>query len=467
MRTKLLLSARKITSALLGTITATRSWLGRNWGASLTILAFGCFLVNAATFYPGYMSTDSLSQYGQASGATPFADWHPPVMALVWKVLIQITGFTGSMLLFQLALIWGAVLLFALVLRHNTKRRWVSILPFGLALLPWVYGISGVIWKDVQMAFALLLAVAIVLYIREYAKRGKSRMALGIIAGLLILYAASLRYNALFAAMPIVLLLVGAWQVKRVWYVLAIPALLVGYVTVQAVVSHATRPLATHPESSVMLDDIINVESREEILGRNLPADLKQSLIEIKQCHREQQYLNLYWNCANDQQREVISATHYTEVRSLWVSVLVSDAPSYLLYRAQSFAWLLFAPGGVYMSHPGIDDNSYGLHRALPRLGEMMEYYTVSLSYNKLPALYEAWFWLVCSIGGLYFAIRRAKKYKQAILMLSLSSLVYIVSYFPVVVATDYRYVYWSVLALTVAGVLIIADWRSQARPTK
>ena len=59
-----------------------------------------------ACFYPGYMSSDSVDQLGQARNGIYFPA-HPPAMAFVWHWLdLAVPGPLG-MLLLQNAMFWG------------------------------------------------------------------------------------------------------------------------------------------------------------------------------------------------------------------------------------------------------------------------------------------------------------------------------------------------------------------------
>ncbi len=49
------------------------------------LLAF-CGLILWVAFYPGFMSHDSIVQFGMSKSLN-FNDWHPPIMAWVWSVV--------------------------------------------------------------------------------------------------------------------------------------------------------------------------------------------------------------------------------------------------------------------------------------------------------------------------------------------------------------------------------------------
>jgi hypothetical protein len=151
---------------------------------------------------PGLLSTDSLWQLEQAQ-RHQFSDAHPPAMAWVWSRLLGARPSPIGMLILQNALFWSAS---ALLGMEFGPRKLPSLGVLGLGFFPPVFALLGVVWKDVQMASALLFALALVLLV----SRGRlSRWALAPVL-LLLGYAAAVRFNGLLAVAPIVWLWVGA-----------------------------------------------------------------------------------------------------------------------------------------------------------------------------------------------------------------------------------------------------------------
>ena len=169
------------------------------------LVAVSILALLVVIFYPGYMSPDSISHLEQATGVAHLTDWHPPVMTRLWGLLIGVTGHISSMLIFQLTLLVAAMFVLSIIVYRHTRNRVWALSVYIIALLPNIMNIAGVVWKDVQMAFSLTLAVLLIWFIIT-SKKSLGRVAIyGIIglALLLILYAGMLRYNALFAVLPI------------------------------------------------------------------------------------------------------------------------------------------------------------------------------------------------------------------------------------------------------------------------
>ena len=225
------------------------------------LVAAGILALLVIVFYPGYMSPDSISHLEQATGVSHLTDWHPPVMTRLWGFLIRVTGHISSMLIFQLMLLVAAMFtLSILVYRHTRNRAW-ALSVYIIVLLPNIMNIAGVIWKDVQMAFSLTLAVLLIWFIIS-SKKSLGRVAVYGIVGLallLILYAGTLRHNALFAVLPILFVL-PSLLIKRppVWSGLA--SVIIGLVVTIGVTIVINQPSEkTHPITAVQLDDIVHV----------------------------------------------------------------------------------------------------------------------------------------------------------------------------------------------------------------
>lgn len=172
----------------------------------------GGFLLYVIFFYPGFMSYDSVLQIVEARHGT-YSDWHPPAMAHLWGVVenLLVPGPVG-MLVLQSALLWsGAYLTY----RAYFRRHGGIVAALALCLIlffPPIFGIAGVIWKDILMWGLLFLAFGIAGHIKPKGddKPMKSVVLVSIV--LMLLMAAILtRHNAVFATIPLSALAFARW----------------------------------------------------------------------------------------------------------------------------------------------------------------------------------------------------------------------------------------------------------------
>lgn len=135
-----------------------------------------------------------------------FTDSHPPIMAAIWGVIDRLVAGPFGMLVLQSSTFLGGLYL---VLRRAMSPRAAAISACVVLLFPPVLVPMAVIWKDCLMAGFLMLGVAGLLDARRNVR----------LAALVpIVLATALRYNALAATLPLVVLLFE-WQPGKRWLV--------------------------------------------------------------------------------------------------------------------------------------------------------------------------------------------------------------------------------------------------------
>jgi hypothetical protein len=157
----------------------------------------------AATFWPGVAMYDTVAQYTQVLGGE-VDDWHPPIMVRLWQLLHHLGGTTEPMFALQVALYACGFALIVAALVYVGRWR-AAVAATVLTLSPLLLGWQMVVLKDAQMLGALLAAFGIVTHFR-LSGRPVPAPAAGCVA-LLIGYATLVRVNAVFAAIPLVVLL--------------------------------------------------------------------------------------------------------------------------------------------------------------------------------------------------------------------------------------------------------------------
>lgn len=405
------------------------------------------WLTTILAFWPGFLSPDSMDQLNQARTGV-FTDWHPPILALIWRGLLTLTGTVGSMLVLQTAVLWSALWgLAMLVLRVSHSRRW-SVATLALGMLPFVINISGVIWKDVHLANSLLAATVTALWLPRLRAR-KILFWVGVGAVILLLaYAIMVRKNALVAVPPLMVLLYRAWQRPQRRHAIGlVVALIVTTAAMQGVVTLVARPASSGMTQFIAVDDVVHAMTAAEIRDAGFSPDLERRLLEAQRvCQRDAVIFNAYLSCYPRDG----GVDHGPELQSRWPGLMAQRPLSYLNYRLQAFSTYLFGYRVVWLDTS--DPEQVGIPPRFPGISESLRMYIsradMSLGIVFVPAL-----WLVLSL--LLVLQRSARtRFGTASRMLGLSSILYIAAYFPVVPAVDFRYTYWPVIACCVGGVL-------------
>jgi hypothetical protein len=435
----------------------------RPWVWVLAAVAAVCCLGTILVFTPGYLSPDSLDQLRQAEGRQPLTDWHPPVLSLVWRALIAVTGSIAAMLVLQCLVFWAALCVLAGCVWRLTASRGGSLAVLGIGLTPFVLTFVGVVWKDVHAAFALLAACAVAftgLLLRDGAPRPAVRWCLLWLGVLFLAYAILVRKNAVVAAIPVfVMLVIALWGTpgRRTW-VMCTAALVAGLAVPAAAISLFAAPLQTKQGAQIMLDDLVHVLSVEELRSADVPPALRDRLVaSARECERVGALSDAYWACYRRPADGLRGDSG--EITSLWLREMSGHVPGYLQYRLLLFTTLLFETDYAYKA--GITRNDLGIEVAHPRLEHALGTYVKGM-IEDVPWLFRGWFWLAVA---LVLAVRPGKGvFAMPVRALGISSAAYILGYLPIMPATDFRYVYWPAIACAL-GLLLLRLGRGTPPP--
>jgi hypothetical protein len=429
---------------------------------------------------PGRMTNDSAHQLGQVLGRIPLDDWHPAIMTVSWTGLYRLTGEVSSMVLVQIAVTLLAALLLAVYLHDLTRSRLVSSLALVVPLLPFTITFLGVLWKDVQMMIAFLVGTVLILLADRFSPMRYPLLALSL---LFLLYGAMVRKNAFFAILPLVFLLYRTWRNgspglrKRLTsnrrrllggYAAAAATFLVLLLGAGSAFNAVFQPKPTGQLSQIFLDDIIFTVPAQDIRAADIPQELEDKLLRAREvCQSENVIWDAYWKCygrgATGKQFEPIA--HQAEVRDLWLSDVVTHPVRYAYYRAQTYARFLFVGKSEYAPvTAGRHAVPAEYHVQPTKADNILSDYVVELGAKTFPWFFRAWFWLAAA-AAIILLLPKARYLRPQIAALGWSAFLYLLGYFPIVPASDFRYSYWPAIACTLAGVLFIADRRLNKKP--
>ena len=429
----------------------------------LIAIAIIGFLISLVFFYPGYRSPDSEWQLCQALSQCDMDSWHPISMTVVWKVLLRVTGgFVPMMLILQLLMFWAGALLFSLWVWQRTRKWQLAILPLALGFLPNVLNIIGVIWKDVQMASALLLATGLV--INTYnSKKTWLKIVGAVVSFMLLAYATSVRTNAIFAVLPLIVLFVSSYNKppKPFQKALTIALIAVSLVSVNPLLNVIFKPQPGPSASTMYAYDIVNILPASRIADE-APEQIRPALLAISRCSIENnQRTNLtFWNCIS--QNEVISSFgggSLSVLKSYWLSTVKSYPLRYISQKIETYIQFIFSDDGQSVWSNGGDifsqDGIYNRYNSsISRSLRSVVYgYTMDFGYKYFSFIYKPWFWLLAALTLMIYA-KRLKEYRLWVYLLCASAIMYILSYAPGSLTSDYRYIYWSVVSVLIAGIV-------------
>lgn len=434
----------------------------RKWEYLIVILSVFAFIFSYFTFAPGFYSADSLSQYYQATGRTELNDWHPPIFAIVWAALIKITSLTSSMLVVQLLLIWAGVCLLALTIYKRYNSRLYSLLPFlTIGLSPYVFTISGTIWKDVHLAASLFFLSALSFYVLNQKNISrKKKIAVLAVTGALVIYASNIRYIAIIPTLPILILLSGLIVNTKYKYAY-ITSIIILVFAMPAVIRVAFEPIDSGVEQSVMLDDITALNTQDEIKRLNISNEMQAYIKDVvKGCEKTDAVAGKLLYCDVSPERFKNLALHQNNsLRDAWIKTLISDPVGYLEHRRIIFNKLL-NPENIYAWHKGrVDNNEVGINPPSNKSTDLAEDH-----YNFIVRDYgfgfRPYFWFALSTTGLIIAYkyRRRIKMTKFIVTVYASGILLLLTYVPSAVSFQYRYTYWLTISSSLASTILVIE---------
>ncbi|WP_413333857.1 hypothetical protein ACH82I_15370 [Brevibacterium sp. GP-SGM9] len=490
--------------------TVTSAWA---WDGVLALLTLIWSYGFIRLFFPGRVNVDIGNQYRQALGEVPVTDWHPPVMSAVWRVLIDVTGQAGSLLVLQVGMLALAAWLVGVLIHRIGAPRWVSLLGPAIMATPWVLSQMTTLWKDTQMGVAMLLAVLLLVFAR-FAPRPGMIWAPWIVAIFLLVYALGLRKNALFAIVPIAVYF-GFCLVRRFRRrgdsprravlatagvsVLVLALLGGGVKATDAAISSVVEVEPTGQISQIFLDDVMFSVPEAELQVSDAPEELKDHISSARdKCLEMGEIWDAYWNCyGRGETGKAFSPIAYQdELKDLWLSEVVTHPVRYAEYRAAVFSYYFFSSKLEYWEADWNGDaTKVGYGHGSVKADYIFKPYVEDFALGTFPMLFKPWFWTLLAALLLGLGLWTRRKGRPAaseparpraqdsaasdraevaadrtsggrtlwpeVTMLATSALCYIFGYFPIVPANHFRYTFWPALAVTVATVLVVAMWRS------
>ena len=357
---------------------------------------------------------------------------------------------------------WLAFGLLAIALARRGSTRLALLLPV-LALLPPAFVFAGIIWRDVLFATSWLLAAAITFAVTESDARLRLPMqALALARGA---FGVLLRPNALIAA-PVIAVYI-AWPM-RVYpartAILFVPAMAGFFALVQVVYYGALGATRQHPLQSIMVFDLGGISHFAK--QNQFPVDWSapQTDLLLNGCYQPTQW-DIYWRLEPcefvmgklEREKKLFGTPVITEA---WLRAVTRHPVAYLRHRA-AFMWNFLAGDNLTMWVADVEHPSRTVFADRPVLAALV------LLHDRLKPtpLFRAGAWLLVCIIVVGFGWRRRGTPEGAFALGTCgSAAVYVLTFFVVGVASDFRYAYWAVLA-GIAGCVVVASGRPNEAP--
>lgn len=418
------------------------------------------FVLVLAAFYPGVMSPDSIDQWRQGR-SWEFFDIHPPIMSALWGLMDRVWAGPAGMLVFHNALFWGAAALFWRLTRE--RSRVLALCFAALGFMPQFLALLGSIWKDVGLGASLFMASALV----YGAGRRGWRFAL-VATCPLMFYGYGVRLNAAPAVLPLALWSahVACRQFPRLAaraasFKLLPVALGVAYFFVlTAAVALTTRALThgrtMYPFQQVMLHDLAAVS--KETGRSHFPGyvtAMPSFSLEQSSAKYSTEWVNTLIYGEPPPLKSTLKADEIDSLRAAWWGAVAHNKAAYLKHRwsifrnltglGTEFVYKSFNPSTGLNNPPEVRQTPNALTRALT------SYFFL---FSNSP-FFRGFVWMLVCVALVYLSLRlRLAGDLGPVLALATSGLAYSAAYFFVTPSSEFRYLWWTVLAASVSAAL-------------
>jgi hypothetical protein len=427
----------------------------------LAILPLGFGLV-AYAYWPGVMIDDARWQYQQAVD-NAYEDWHPPLMAWVWRRLAFIVPGPAPMLLLQLLLYWGGIALIAWW-AHRRGQRGLAV---AIACAGWLtapLALTGVVVKDVLMAGFMLVSTGLLLC--RTTMRGKGFRAAMTVASILCLFiAAALRLNAVFACLPLLLAAVPE-SLTRTWPRLTVSAIAGGAALLIAgpAVASLVQAEDTKVDLSLKIFDLGGITEHSGVtvfpdFGVRDPVAVNHRCYDPNQWDGYSTWAKRPCPLGFARFDELVDEGDVSVTR-LWLHAIASHPLAYAEHRLDHFnrsTFFLVPSGPAFTAWSQSAPNPWGFHVTPSAALSAISGYA-----NAGGATPLGWpiYWISVALAAVIIAF--ASRSPPVIPAIATSAFLYGLSYLVVGVAVGMRYYFWTIIASAIAALVVAVELRAR-----
>lgn len=427
------------------------------FGYALCFLFFG---IVTASFFPGMMSPDSITNLTDGKNEI-FYDLNSPVMSFLWGKFDNLIEGPALMFVFQNLLFWSGGAIFWRTAKEKSFKLALFLILF--ALLPQILSQLTTVWKDVSMGASLFLAVALI----YHAKVFNCKWTL-LISPIFLFYGYAARLNAFPAVLPLAIwsgfIFCRIFEIgkpKLASVLLGVAYFLVLSAAVYAAIYSLTNGKTVYPFQQNYLYDLaaISKEKNEALFPEYILQSKNFSLETLKSRYNERSANDLIFdNVPNQGDRAVLNFTtepeQIDELKSKWRESVAENPAIYLKHRTIVFMQLIGLKKAITRPYWDIGfASSPPEFRGSENVGYkiLMKYYSLFRRPFSQTFFFRAFLWLLLCLYFSYHAVRRKLKDDWDIVFaLSTSCLLFTFSYFPTMPSTEFRYLFWSAISTAI-----------------
>ena len=419
---------------------------------SVAILLAAGFGLTLLIFYPGVMTYDAKFVYEDIAKAT-MGDWQSPVMVCLWALIDPIAPGAGSMFLLIATTYWLGFGVLSLALASRGKA--IALLLPLLAMTPPALSFAGIIWRDVLFATCWLLAAAVAFAVSE--RPSPIRSTGQGLALVLLISGALLRPNALLAAPILTAYVVWLSRVSlRKTAILYVPVVVGFFGIVQLVYYGILDAKRQHPLQTIMIFDLGGISHFSKENQFPVTWSESENAMLLNKCYQPTLW-DIYWRLEpcdfvmrKVEREKGLFGT--PAISGAWLSAILHHPLAYLQHRS-AFMWNFLAADNLTMWTADVENPTKNVFADRTAFNALVAAHDVL----KPSPFLRVGFWLLACIIVCWLSWKRSGP-REAAFALSVcgSAAIYVLSFYALGVASDFRYGYWAVLA-AIAGSVVAA----------
>ncbi|MFL6721273.1 MAG: hypothetical protein ACJ8FT_05645 [Sphingomonas sp.] len=404
------------------------------------------------------MIDDARWQY-QQSVDNAYEDWHPVLMAWVWRRLMFIQPGPAPMLVLQLALYWGGIALVA----SWAYRRGRTGLAVALALVGWIPApltLTGTIIKDCLMAGLLCCATGLLLW-RDFIRSGAGRGALSAAAICALLLAAALRFNAFLACVPLALVAVPL-SFTRTWprRLVTVLAATAAFIAVGPALATLVNAEKTDVTLSLIIFDLGGITEHSGV-SQFPDMQIADAVAVNRRCYDPYEW-DSYSSWAKTpcpigfERLESMVDDEDFDASAAWLHAVLSHPLAYAEHRLTHFnlsTWFLVPKGPDFTAWSQSVANPWNFR---VRPNPLLTALTALADAAALTPLGWPIFWISLALAALIAAV--SARLRPEVQAVAASSFLYGLGYVVFGVATGMRYYVWTITGAGLAAVLVAGE---------
>jgi len=432
--------------------------------APFVIAALGAALIGYG-YWPGIMIDDARWQYQQVVD-NAYEDWHPQLMAWLWRQLTFVHAGPAPMLLLQLLLYWvGFLLIASAVYRRGRPRLAIALVCVGF--LPAPFALMGTVTKDALMAGCLLCATGLLLWKGLLTTAG-ARAALVVGTIVILLIASALRFNAFLACVPLAIAVLPPFFTRtKLRLLIATLVVTAAFILTGPTVTALVQAEDTDVQLSLMIFDLGGITEHTGVsqfpdMGVANPVAVNHRCYDVTAWDSYSSWAKQPCPIGFDRFQSLIDDDD-VDARSLWLHAIAAHPVAYAEHRLAHFnqaTYFLIPSGPAFTAWSQSVPNPWNFHVRPNGIISMVTAVVYAAAHTPL-----GWpiFWIGLSFAALLLAI--AADCGPELIAIAASPFLYGMGYLIFSVASGMRYHLWTISGAAIATLLVAGDlWSKRHR---